>query len=42
MSVPDTREVQTFCQRVRSAGSPAAKARARLVREYGELAVRLG
>ncbi|MGI9539840.1 MAG: hypothetical protein ACR2N6_06810 [Miltoncostaeaceae bacterium] len=41
MSRPGVREVQTFCQRVRSAGSPAAKARARLVREYQELAERL-
>ena len=36
------REVQVFCQRVRSAGSPAAKARSRLVSEYGRLCELLG
>ena len=35
-------EVQILCQRVRSAGSPKAKARPPLVSEYTKLAVALG
>ncbi len=35
-------EVQTLCQRVRSAGSPNAKARPPLVNEYRRLSVSLG
>ena len=35
-------EVQTLCQRVRSAGSPNARARPPLVNEYRRLAVSLG
>ncbi|WP_217913749.1 hypothetical protein [Miltoncostaea marina] len=34
-------EVQAFCQRVRSAGSPNARARPPLVAEYRRLATRL-
>jgi hypothetical protein len=34
--------VQTLCQRVRSAGSPNARARSSLVGEYRELALALG
>lgn len=39
---PAVSDVQALCQRVRSAGSPNAPARARLVREYERLADRLG
>lgn len=39
---PEVAEVQALCQRVRSAGSPGAKARSRLVQEYAKLATRLG
>ncbi len=35
-------EVQTLCQRVRSAGSPNAKARPPLVNEYRRLSTSLG
>jgi hypothetical protein len=35
-------EVQVFCQRVRSAGSPNAKARPPLVSQYSALAEALG
>lgn len=35
-------EVQLFCQRVRSAGSPNAKARPPLVTQYAKLAAALG
>lgn len=35
-------QVQTLCQRVRSAGSPNAKARPRLVAEYRRLSGLLG
>jgi hypothetical protein len=35
-------EVQVFCQRVRSAGSPNAKARRPLVNQYAALAGALG
>jgi len=39
---PSVRDVQTLCQRVRPAGSPAAKARSRLVAEYERLCEALG
>ena len=39
---PPVSEVQAHCQRVRSAGSPKAAARSRLVQEYQRLAARLG
>jgi hypothetical protein len=39
---PAVSEVQTHCQRVRSAGSPKAPARSKLVQEYRKLAERLG
>ena len=46
MSIPPkvvtVAEVQVLCQRVRSAGSPNAKARPPLVAEYGKLSVALG
>ena len=46
MTVPTTpatvAEVQTLCQRVRSAGSPNAKARPPLVNEYRRLSTSLG
>ena len=35
-------EAQNFCQRVRSAGSPNARARPALVRQYRELSAALG
>lgn len=35
-------EVQVLCQRVRSAGSPNAKARPPLVNQYGAMAEALG
>ena len=35
-------EVQTLCQRVRSAGSPKAKARPPLVNQYSAMAEALG
>ncbi len=35
-------EVQILCQRVRSAGSPNAKARPPLVKQYAKLSVALG
>lgn len=46
MSIPPkvvtVAEVQVLCQRVRSAGSPKARARPPLVAEYGKLSVALG
>jgi len=39
---PGVRDVQALCQRVRSAGSPNAPARSRLVQEYRRLAALLG
>lgn len=41
-SVASVEEVQVFCQRVRSAGSPNARARPPLVAEYRRLAESLG
>jgi len=35
-------EVQVLCQRVRSAGSPNAKARPALVNQYGAMSAALG
>jgi hypothetical protein len=40
--LPTVEEVQTHCQRVRSAGSPGAKARKALVTDYVRLATALG
>ncbi|HWH14182.1 MAG TPA: hypothetical protein VNT51_05505 [Miltoncostaeaceae bacterium] len=39
---PTMEDVQRHCQRVRSAGSPNARARTRLVEEYRRLAEALG
>ncbi len=39
---PGVHQVQRLCQRVRSAGSPAARARPRLVAEYTGLCEQLG
>jgi hypothetical protein len=39
---PDLEEVRAFCQRVRSAGSPKAVARPRLVADYQRIATALG
>lgn len=39
---PTVQEVQVLCQRVRSAGSPNAKARPALVSEYRRMAELLG
>lgn len=39
---PTVQAVQTLCQRVRSAGSPNARARSSLVGEYRALATALG
>lgn len=42
LGVPTVDEVQTHCQRVRSAGSPNARARTTLVSDYVALANALG
>lgn len=41
VGVPTVDDVQTHCQRVRSAGSPNAKARPALVSDYRTLAIAL-
>ena len=40
--LPTVEEIQTHCQRVRSAGSPGAKARTALVTDYNRFATALG
>lgn len=42
MSAPGVDDVRAFCQRVRSAGSPNARARASLVTDYRRMATALG